>query len=224
MGPLRSFGSSCLLAACVLSLAACKQLSTWIDGEEQKPFPVLVRIQSDPGKPLREIPILYQGKEVKRTSADGTALLELHKPDGTNVELTITCPADTRPADSLKISVRRVEGQKYTEQRVFCRPLMRRIAVAVRAENGPNLPVSYLGQVVATTDESGAAHFAMAMPPGETIKVALDASANPKMHPQRADALFKVGEEDDVFVFDQKFTVDKKAVRYVKPRRGPTRL
>lgn len=210
--------------ATAVALSGCKQFSLWADGEEQKPFLVQIRIQSDPGKPLGGVPILYQGKEVKRTLADGTAVLELHKPDGTNVDLTITCPPDTRPAETLKVSVRRVEGQAYTEQRMYCRPLMRRIAVAVRAENGPNLPVTYLGQVVATTDEAGAAHFAMSMAPGEAIKVALDASANPKVHPQRADALFKIGDEDDVFVFDQKFTVDKKAIRYVKPRTGPTRL
>ena len=124
--------SSALLVALVVGLGGCKQLSTWADGEQQKPFPVLIRIESDPGKPLGNVPILYQGKEVKRTSPDGTALLELHKPDGTNVDLTITCPTDTRPADTLKISVRRVEGQTYTEQRVYCRPLMRHIETFVQ--------------------------------------------------------------------------------------------
>lgn len=209
---------------CLPALAGCKQLNTWFQGDDQKPFPVLIRIESDPGKPLGGVPILYQGKEVKRTAPDGTALLELHKPDGANVDLTITCPPDTRPAEPLKVYVRRVEGQKYTEQRMYCRPAMRRIAIAVRADDGPNLPVTYLGQPVAVTDASGAAHFAMAMPPGEVIKVVLDTADNPKMHPQRPESLFKVGDQDEVFVFNQKFTVDKKKV-YAAPRKsGPTRL
>ncbi len=223
MGWHRALDPSLLLALCV-SATGCNELKIFVDGEQQKPFPVLIRIERDPGNPLPDVPILYQGKEVKRTSADGTALLELHKPDGANVELTIGCPPDTRPADPLKLFVRRVEGQKYTEQRMYCRPSMRRIAVAVRADDGPRLPVTYLGQVVATTDESGAAHFAMSMPPGETIKVAIDASANKKMFPQREEALFRVGEQDEVFLFYKKFTVEKKPARYVPRRTGPKRL
>lgn len=223
---LASMGSFRLLTVLTMlpALSGCQQLHTWLEGDRQQPFPVLIRIESDPGKPLGEVPILYQGKEVKRTAPDGTALLELHKPDGASVELSITCPPNTRQADPLKVYVRRVEGQKYTEQRMYCRPSMRRIAVAVRADEGPNLPVKYLGETVATTDASGAAHFAMAMPAGEVIKVVLDTTDNPKMHPQRPESLFKVGDADEVFVFNQKFTVDKKKV-YVAPRRsGPTQL
>lgn len=205
-------------------LNGCQQLNTWFQGDDQKPFPVLIRIESDPGKALGNVPILYQGKEVKRTAADGTALLELHKPDGANVELSITCPPDTRQSDALKVYVRRVEGKKYTEQRMYCRPAMRRIAIAVRATDGPNLPVTYLGQTVATTDASGAAHVALSMPPGEVVKVVLDAQSNPKLHPQREEYTLKVGDADEVFVFNVKLTSDKKKV-YAAPRKtGPIKL
>lgn len=202
----------------------CNAVKKFVDGEQQKPYPVLIRVERDPGKPLQGVPILYQGKEVKRTSADGTALLELHKPDGANVELTIACPPDTRPAEPLKVFVRRVEGQKYTEQRMYCRPSVRRVAVSVRADDGPNLPVTYLGRIVAVTDESGAAHFALPMPPGARIRVALDASANPKITPARYEKEFTVSDQDEVFLLYQKFTTEKKAVRHAPRPTGPKRL
>ena len=224
MGRLRTWGAWGGLLVCLSGVSGCKQVNTWFQGDEQKPYPLLIRVESDPGKALGNIPILYQGREVKRTAPDGTALLELHKPDGANVELTITCPPDTRPAEALKVYVRRVEGQKQTEQRMYCRPLLRRVGIAIRADDGPFLPVTYLGQTVATTDASGAAHFAMTMPPGEVIKVALDASANPKMRPQRAESLFKVGDADDIFVFDAKFTTEKTKARYAPRKTGPKQL
>jgi len=51
---------------------------------------------------------------------------------------------------------------------------MRRVVVAVRAENGPNLPVMYLDRAVTRTDAGGAASFALEVPPGSQFTVALN--------------------------------------------------
>ena len=62
---------------------------------------------------------------------------------------------------------------------------MRRVVVAVRAENGPNLPVTYLGRAVGRTDASGAAHVLLAMHPGDQFSLGLDTSGNKRIPPVR---------------------------------------
>jgi hypothetical protein len=87
---------------------------------------------------------------------------------------------------------------------------MRRVVVAVRAENGPNLPVMYLDRAVTRTDAGGAASFALEVPPGSQFTVALNTIERKDIKPISPSKLFVVGQQDDVFLFDQKFDVEKR--------------
>lgn len=207
-------------AVSVALMGGCDNL----DVKEPEPFRVLIRVEGDPNRPLEGIPIHYQEREISRTKPDGSAVLELNKPDGTFIELRVGCPEGTRQADPLKVYVRRVEGQVFTEQRMACKPLIRKVAVAIRADDGPNLPVLYLGQPRARTDESGAALFTLDLPVGETFQVMLDTSGDPMIHPQRPTVVFAVAEEDDMKVFSQSFTRDKPKKTYVRRPVGPQPL
>jgi hypothetical protein len=98
--------------------------------------------------------------------------------------------------------------------KVSCPPMQRHVVVAIKAENGPNLPVLYLGRIVARTDQSGAAHFSLEAPPGGQFQVTLDTTAkeNARLKPPSPSKPFTVGNGDDILVFEQKFDVEKKKV------------
>ena len=100
---------------------------------------------------------------------------------------------------------------------------MRRVVVGIRAEGGPNLPVVFLGNVVARTDSSGAAHFALDVKPGEQFEVQLKTDENPKLLPKNPGRSFVMPPRDDVVVFNQTFTLEKtkKVYHYVPKPRGP---
>lgn len=203
----------------------CQQIEAMLAPAPPEPYPVLLIVERDPGVPIAGASVLYKGKSIKDTDANGAAFLQLQKPDGEQVELNITCPPDTTPAEPLRIKVLRVQGQKYLEQRVRCAPLIRHIAVSVRVDDGPGLPVSYLGEVKATTDASGAAHFLMDVPPNQPIKLRIDASAFPKLKPQYDEVAFQVADADDMFSVQSKFIPEAKKVIRARPKRsGPIAL
>ena len=98
-----------------------------------------------------------------------------------------------------------------------CPPTLRRVVVAVKAENGPNLPVVYLNKVITRTDVSGAAHFALEVAPGAQFQVTLDTGENTKLKPPSPSKPFTVPQHDDILVFDQKFEVEKTRVFVSRP-------
>jgi hypothetical protein len=95
--------------------------------------------------------------------------------------------------------------------------MLRSVVVAVKSENGPNLPVMYLNRPVARTDAAGAAHFLLQMAPGAQFVVTLDTSENAKLKPANPSKPFTVGQNDDIFVFEQKFETEKTRVVVARP-------
>jgi hypothetical protein len=105
-----------------------------------------------------------------------------------------------------------------------CEPALRNVVVAVRAENGADLPVKYLGREVARTDAAGAAHFLLRVEPGVQVEVGLDTHDKRWLLPRDPVAHFLARSEDDVFVFDQPFVIPRENQRRHGPvtvRRGP---
>ena len=115
------------------------------------------------------------------------------------------------------------------EYDVACPPLLREVVVAVRTENGPNLPVMYLGREITRTDESGAAHVLLSVAPSEPVEIVLDTNslAGQRLHPKNPALSFVVPPHDDVVLFDQRFTVDAdpkpRAAAALRPQ-GPIRI
>jgi hypothetical protein len=63
---------------------------------------------------------------------------------------------------------------------------------------------------VTRTDAAGAASFALEVPPGSQFTVALNTGDRKDIKPISPSKLFVVNSQDDVFLFDQKFEVEKK--------------
>lgn len=201
----------------LLSCVGCKHPSLELPTTT---FDVVVRVESDPHRPLAGVAVLHQDRELARTDASGATKVTLDGRDGDVTELVVRCPAANVQPAPIAVGLHRYEGAKLSEYGVACPPLVRRAIVGVRADRGPNLPVVVLGKVVARTDAYGAAHFSLDVRPGESFDVTLDTSEKPKMVPVSPARTFVMPSHDDILVFSQTFGSDK-------PRRpvyrGPSR-
>jgi hypothetical protein len=204
------------LVAFSLGLVAC---GTFKEPPPPPPFQVAFVVEGDPGKKVNGAEIQRGGKTLATTGADGRATLVLRGAEGELAEATVVCPAGfLSPPKPLPFHLTRLSGNRVPEFGVHCAPTRRKVVVAVRANNGPHIPVLYLNQVVAMTDETGAAHFALDLEPG-TFQVALDTSERRDLKPENPRQTFTV-QKDDIFVFDQNFKIEKKFVPKVKVK-GP---
>jgi hypothetical protein len=102
-------------------------------------------------------------------------------------------------------------------------PLLRTVVVGLRAENGPNLNIIRLNQVVGRTDTQGVAHVSMQAAPGEQVALTLSTADTPLLRPQNPTLSFVAADRDEMVLLEQKFTLLKPVVR-VKPRNIPRPL
>lgn len=182
-----------------------------------EPFHIAIKVEGDPGRPVPGATISRSNTLLGTTNAEGRVNLKIGGIAGEFTDVTVTCPEGFQtPLKPLSVKLTRLaDKSKVTEYAVSCPPAMRRVVVAVRAENGPNLPVMYLDRPVTRTDAGGAASFALEVPPGSQFTVALNTIERRDIKPISPSKLFVVQQEDDVFLFDQKFEVEKP--KYVKP-------
>ncbi len=191
-------------------------------------YEIVVKVQSDPGVPLAGAVVLNQNKPVgKRTDKTGKTGLSMTGAEGQAFTLNVRCPDGYKsPTEPLVVTLRRIVGSsKRPEYMVDCPPKKRSVVVAIRAENGPDIPVRYLGKEVARTDTGGAANVLLKLSPNESFKLTLDTSDDDHklLQPQSPAATFDVKNKDDIFVFDQKFK-KKRVYHYYHRRTGPTPL
>jgi hypothetical protein len=143
--------------------------------------------------------------------------------EGDRVDLLVRCPADyvTSPKP-LTVSLKR--GSKVPEFASTCPPAVRHMVVAVRAEQGPNLPVIRLGQVIGRTDANGAFTALFALKPGDPVELTLDTTekGHRKLHPRNPTGSFVMKDHDDVVTYDQKFSWDPAPAR--SGSHGPVRF
>src|SRR5207245_5797950 len=150
--------------------------------------------------------------------------------EGEITELNVKCPADFESPDKpLSIALRRLAPGSHPPQfEVRCPPSVRTVVVGVRADNGVNLPIMYLGRPIARTDASGAAHLTLSVKPSEQIQLTLSTAekGSEQLRPQSPTLTFVSSNHDDFVALDQKFTIEKKVSNYHPPPKpqGPTRL
>jgi len=170
-------------------------------------YEVALEVFGDPGRPLADAQISEGPQPIGRSGSDGKVHLLLHGSEGRAVALHVRCPDGYRsPSEPISIVLRGIsEADVLPEWQVHCEPLVRTLVIAVRAEHGPNLPVSILGREVARTDALGAAHVLVRRAPEETVELTLDTSASPALRPQNPSARFEVPAHDDVVAFTQSF-------------------
>jgi hypothetical protein len=210
-----------LAFATPLVLAACQAL----EPVQPPPQEINVRVTGDPSQPLAGAAIQYNGKEVAKSGKDGVATLKLKGKDGDLYEFLVNCPDGFQsPNKPLQVLLKRLaDTSKKPEFDVSCPPTTRTVVVAVRADNGPNLPVLYLNREIARTDGAGSAHVMFKMKADESFNLVLSTNDNDRLRPQNPSASFTVRDKDEVYSFDQKFVEEKKAVKG-GGRRGPVKI
>lgn len=196
--------------AAALSASGCKDL----EPPPPPPFQLFMRVDSDPGHPVVGATVSRNGKPLSTTGPDGRAMLTLTGVEGETTDVSIKCPdAFNSPTKPTSVRLTRfADKSKVPEYAVACPPSLRHVVVAVKAENGPNLPVMYLNRMITRTDASGAAHFALEVAPNTQFQVTLDTADNTKLKPPSPTKPFTAPLHDDILVFDQKFDVEKTKV------------
>ena len=204
-----------LAAAAAVTSSGCKDL----EPPPAPPFQIFIRVDSDPGHAVANATVSRNNKVLATTTAEGRAMLTIAGAEGETTDVMVKCPdnfmSPTKPT-SIRLT-RFADKSKVPEYTVSCPPMLRRVVVAVKADNGPNLPVVYLNRVITRTDTSGAAHFALEVAPGAQFQVALDTGEQPRLKPPTPSKPFTVGTHDDILVWEQKFELEKQRVVVVKP-------
>lgn len=197
--------------------------------QQKPPVEVLVKVTGDPGQPLEGASILFNAKPIKTTDKTGSAPLTLTGNEGDTYDVTVKCPAGYQsPTKPISITLHRfAEPSKVPEYEVSCPPTTRTIVVAVRAENGANLPVLYLGRAIGRTDSAGAATVLLEnLDADSQFELTLDTTekGNEGLKPQNPTNTFTVKRADDVLTYDVKFAIEKKKIVWGAKKVGPIAL
>jgi hypothetical protein len=188
-------------------------------------YAVSVVVEADPSRPVASASIVRDGTLLGTTGADGKATVRLRGAEGDVAAVGVRCPADYASVGApLEIPLHRLaDPTRMPTYRVVCSPETRTVVVAVRATNGPNLPVLYLGKEVARTDSSGAAHIELHLRPGERFELTLgtnDPDAT-RLMPQNPSRVFVAKDQDELLVFDQRFDLEKPKTPLAATATGP---
>ncbi len=194
------------------------------------PFQVAITVEADKGTPLMGAVITRTNKEVGKTDEHGRAVLTFKGEDGDQLDVYVKCPDGfDSPSKPITVALKRLaDPKRLAEYPVSCPPAERRVVVALRTENGPNLPVKFLGRDVARTDQSGAATFMMNAKPGDHLDFTVDTTekGNENLRPQNPSVSLVVDNKDGYYTLDQVFQVQHARVIVVAPHRpqpiGPT--
>lgn len=198
---LSDFVRRLAVATSVVGLIACQR-----GPAPARQYRILIEAEDAERTSLPGVEIARRGRSLGATSSSGGLKLDLSGSEGQLVELEARCPASFVPErQTLSVALRRLQDpRKMPTYRVTCRPELRTAVIAIRASNGPDLPVIYLGREIARTDSSGVAHVALSLRPGERYELGLDTGAKP-LSPKNPRAVFVAGNEDELVFFDQRF-------------------
>src|SRR5258705_12959043 len=142
-----------LVSALSLALGGCRQVT------KVRRYEFVVRVTSDPDRPVPGASILHGETSLGRTDDLGTARIAVQGNEGGEMLLTLKCPDKFVAASGgVRVKLRKLaDPHRIPEYAASCSPTERTVVIAVRAD-GTDLPILYLGQELARTDESGAAH------------------------------------------------------------------
>jgi hypothetical protein len=220
------------VGALVWAVAGCAPVEA--EDSSKLEFTADVVVSSDPGRPTPGVELVTAsgGQKLGTTGENGSARMAFHGTEGESVDVTVKCPPGFQaPPSPISVSLRRLSvGSRVPSFAARCAPLTRTVVIGIRAENGPGLPVTYLGKEVGVTDPWGAAHVVLSVKPNEQVTLGLDTKAGAterrvKLRPESPTLTFVAKDKDDFVTLEQKFEIEKAPARPAGPTRGgPTRI
>lgn len=214
------------ITSALLSLtSACALLDQAPSADSNVSIKVTIKAIDDVGAPVARTEVLLGKKSRGQTGADGQLAVTLTGLPGQVARLNVKCPEGyASPEKTVDVGITELaKGSPAPLFEARCTALAHSLVVAIRAENGPNLPVIYLGKELGRTDAEGVAHVVLKVPPGETASLRLDTSGAPALKPQNPEMLFKASNRDEMLLLEQKFSIVRKTV-VVRPKARPQPL
>ena len=211
-----------LLAIC----AACDMLGLEEPKKVTPRFPLVVRVVDQAGVPLAGAKVSDKNKVLGTSDAQGLVKLSVPGREGDTLPLTVKCPeTHASPEKPLAVSLKSLgPGSPAPTFEARCTARVHSTLVAVRTENGEDLPIVHQGKVIARTDASGIAHFELKLPPENMVTLAFDTKEKAALRPQNPSLTFRTSAtRDELVLLEQKFTIFKKRV-VVKEAARPTPL
>jgi hypothetical protein len=207
------------------ALSSCELFEEQASKTEAPTYPITVSVYGDARQPLAGVELFDQKTLLGKTAASGSVSLKLTGNEGSTVSLRVKCPATFKsPEKPVVVGLRLMSpGSPAPKFEAECVPLVRTVVVGLRAENGPNLNIVRLNQLVGRTDEHGVAHVRLLVSPGEQVALTLNTSASPLLRPQNPSLSFVAADRDEMLLLEHKFTVHKPVI-HVKPRNIPKPL
>lgn len=218
----------------LLSGAFASALIAFVACGEEPPLPLhrVTFISTADGSALAGVSIRIDGRDAGATGESGELTSAVRGRNGTRIEYAVQCPVGHRaPAEHAPLVLREfraindAQADRGIEVRIECPPSERRIAVAVKAQNGANLPLLVQGREVTRTDANGYAHVFVRSSPDASFRVSFDTSSQPLLRPTNPMHEFRVADRDDYFLLEQPFVIQEVPVPVVKrrPRRPRTK-
>jgi len=221
-GSLNAYGVAAVLAVFALPEACSRLLSSDAPKPEVPPFQITMVVVGEDNQGIGGAQVLSGKKVAATTGKTGTAKLFFRGDEGSTVTLTIKCPEPyTSPAKPITVGLRHLDpGSPAPRFEAACTRQTHSVLIGLRAENGPDLPIVRLGQVIGKTDQAGTAHLLLETNPSETITLKLDTSGNDMLRPESPNLTFVSKNIDEFVLLEQKFLVKKKFVPHApKPPR-----
>jgi hypothetical protein len=194
----------------LLCLAGCSAAKPRVYGQQAQ-----VQVQSLTKQPVAGAGIFVNGELVQTTNPEGRADLRVQGIAGEKFQLGASCPDGFRligEGTQQEVFVTPSLAHASPEFLFRCETTRRKATVNVHTENGANLPIRYLGREVGKTDVRGMGSVVIEASQGETFEVVVDTTSAKALHPQNPALTFTLGDKDESFVFEQKFTVEKPKV------------
>ncbi len=225
------FESAAAMSLCAL-LGTSLFTGSCGDGEPQPTraahavFPLVVVARRDGHQPVAGVKVVHDRTVLGVTDASGSVKLELKGVEGSTRSLGVVCPEQyASPEAPLVVGLRRMaQGSPAPRLQAECMPLTRSLVVGLRAENGPNLPVVRLNQVLGTTDAEGVAHLMIEATSSEQVTLTLDTRAYPLLRPQSPTLTFVARDRDELILLEQRFNNPKPVASCVSRPSGPKPL
>lgn len=198
----------------------------WCEPPPERPASMVLRVTTTRGRPVLGAEVRVRGAVVARSDETGLARLVVSGRDGDSYEIQVQCPAPFR-SPLRPVVVRRLDIQGGSaEHSARCEETQRTLLVAVRADNGPDLPIIHLGREVGRTDRSGAAHVKVDAEIHERVELTLSTAGGEMkgVHPQNPAAVFEASDRDELREFAVSFTRDPKKVPQKARQTGPTKF
>lgn len=207
-------GFSLAGVALLLACSGCSLLQEQPSASTLARLKVSVKTTDDSGRAVPGAEIVLSKKQLGVTDTHGVLVTTLAGRPGTIASLSVKCPSGfTSPEKTLDVGITQLAASSPMPQLdARCTALTHELVLGIRAENGADLPILYLGKEVGRTDTNGVAHVVVRVPPGETGSVELDTRAKPGLTPPNPSLVFKAGNKDELVLLQQKFTLPKRQI------------